>query len=149
MLTIRRSDFPSSLDSWKESNELYYSGDLSLLSSPCISVVGTRMVTELGTRRTRLIVSKLVQLGYSIVSGLAAGVDTEAHKAALEFGGKTIAVMGTPLDHTCPPKTHALRKSIEAKGLVMSQFPAGIKAAKGNFPTRNRLMAALSQAPIV
>jgi DNA processing protein len=128
---------------------IFYAGDLSLLKRPSVSVVGTRDVSEKGIAATRMVTRKLVDAGVVIVSGLAYGVDTVAHTTALEQGGKTVAVIGTPLDKSSPSENAHLQESIYKDHLLISQFPQGEKPQRGNFPVRNRLMATLSDATVV
>lgn len=128
---------------------IYYVGDLSLLNRPCVSVVGTRNVSESGIRTTKWLTRKLTAAGIVIVSGLAYGVDTVAHTTAIESGGKTIAVIGTPLDKASPSENARLQESIYRNHLLISQFKEGEKTFPAHFPLRNRLMAALSDATVV
>jgi DNA processing protein len=107
------------------------------------------MVSDIGRRRAAAITRFLVSSGYCVVSGLAKGVDTVAHETALRAGGKTIAVLGTPLDRVYPVNNLELRRQIEREGLIVSQFPAGARTFKSNFPKRNRLMAALAHLTVV
>jgi DNA processing protein len=135
----------------QEGNDLriYYAGDLSLLNRPCVSVVGTRDVSESGVRITEWLTRKLVNAGIAVVSGLAYGVDTVAHTTAIESEGKTIAVIGTPLDRASPSENAHLQELIYKNHLLISQFREGEKTFRTNFPLRNRLMAALSDATVV
>ncbi len=126
-----------------------YAGDLSLLKRPSVAIVGTRKVSEAGVRRTERLARELVECGVVIVSGLAYGVDTVAHTAAIEHGGKTIAVIGTPLDKASPSENAKLQEQIYREHLLISQFPVGNKTFRTNFPLRNRLMAVLSDATVV
>jgi DNA processing protein len=128
---------------------LYYSGNLSLLKSRCVSVVGTRDLTDDGVRRARKLAAMLVSRDVTVVSGLALGVDTQAHTAALSNGGRTIAVVGTPLDRCNPPRNAELQKKIYEDFLLISQFPWGSTVYPTNFPKRNRTMAALSDATVI
>jgi len=130
-------------------NRLWYAGDLSLLELPRVSIVGTRNVTPHGRLRTIKLVSLLVSKGFCIVSGLAAGVDTVAHETTLDANGKTIAVMGTPIETCYPKENQALKDRITEKGLIISQFAPGQKIHRSNFPRRNSLMAALSAVTFV
>jgi DNA processing protein len=128
---------------------LFYAGDLSLLTRPCVSIVGTRDVSDAGSRATEWLARKLADAGIVVVSGLAYGVDTVAHKAAIAQGGKTIAVIGTPLDKSSPSENSLLQERIYREHLLISQFPDGEKPQRLNFPLRNRLMAMLSDATVV
>ncbi len=128
---------------------LYFEGDRALLEEPCVAVVGSRDASEAGLRRARRLGRELAAAGVVVVSGLARGIDHAAHLAALEAGGRTIAVIGTPLDQ-CSPKAHwDLQRYIGAYHLVISPFPNGSTVAAGNFPMRNRVIAALTQASVI
>jgi DNA processing protein len=129
---------------------LYLAGDTSLLrQGPRVSVVGSRRVSEDGLKRTRSLVRALVQRQMIVVSGLAEGVDTAAHETALAEGGRTIAVIGTPLDDCFPVRNRSLQERIVREGLVVSQFPLGAPIEKKNFPIRNRTMALLTDATVI
>ncbi len=128
---------------------IFYAGDLSLLQRPCVSIVGTRQVSDAGRIATDWLARKLVDAGIVIVSGLAYGVDTVAHTAAIAQGGKTIAVIGTPLDKASPAENTPLQECIYRQHLLISQFRAGERTYRTNFPLRNRLMAVLSDATVV
>jgi DNA processing protein len=127
---------------------LFYEGDLSLLfKSPKVSVVGSREVSEPGKIRTQKICSELIKREITIVSGLANGVDTIAHQTALN--GKTIAVLGTPLNICNPQSNFKLLEEIKQNHLAISQFEIGSKVFPSNFPVRNKTMALISDATII
>lgn len=134
---------------------LYYEGKWELVNTPCVSIVGTRKPSEEGVRRARRLASALVDDGYTVVSGLAQGIDTVAHETAIAKGGRTIAVLGTPLTESYPKANAALHREIAAKHLVVSQVPViryGKQFYKQNryfFPERNKTMSALSEATII
>ena len=129
---------------------LYMSGDEALLKAKTkISIVGTRKPSDEGCKRTRSLVKKLVENDIIIVSGLALGVDTIAHTTAIETGGKTITVLGTPLDTPYPANNKNLLEEIEKNHLAISQFPSGMTFQRKNFPMRNRTMALISDATII
>ncbi|MCB4757313.1 MAG: DNA-protecting protein DprA, partial [Elusimicrobia bacterium] len=110
---INEQRFPKELDDWKKkSNTLWYLGDLRLLDKPKVSVIGTRGVSQQGVTRTKNITKILIDNGFVVVSGMAKGVDTVAHKAALEMNGSTIAVMGTPINKCYPRENESLKKEI-------------------------------------
>jgi DNA processing protein len=102
-----------------------------------------------GAAATEWLARKLSDAGIVVVSGLAYGVDTVAHTAALAQGGKTIAVLGTPLDKASPSENSDLQESIYREHLLISQFSSGEKTHRSNFPLRNRLMATISDATVV
>ncbi len=128
---------------------LFYKGNLGLFQKTCVSVVGTRNPTEDGILRTRKVVSVLVDLGVVVISGLAKGVDTVAHKTALELGGLTIAVLGTPIHKIYPAENKSLAIDIEKNGLIISSALPHEETGRYLFPRRNRLMASLSLATII
>ncbi|MEM9091318.1 MAG: DNA-processing protein DprA [Cyanobacteria bacterium P01_F01_bin.53] len=134
---------------------LYYQGNLDLLSSKSVSVVGTRKPTEEGRRRARKLARLLVDNGFTVMSGLADGIDTEAHKAAIAAGGKTISVIGTSLNEAYPKKNAELQKRIAKEYLLVSQVPfyqyslQDYRRNRGFFPERNKTMSALSKATII
>lgn len=128
---------------------LYYRGDLSVLSKPAIAVVGSRKMTGYGKLVTESLTEKLVAAGLMIVSGLARGVDTVAHRSAIKAKGKTVAVLGGGLRHIYPSENVSLAKEIEQNGVVLSEFAPDETAYLGNFPARNRIISALSLGVLV
>ena len=119
------------------------------LDSHSIAVVGARQVSDLGLRRTRKLTRQLVEAGFTILSGLARGVDTMAHRTALDAGGRTVAVMGTGLGHRYPRENAALADEIVQRGALISQFFPHQRPAKWTFPLRNVVMSGLSLATVV
>ena len=149
-LQIPTEVYPPFLDDWKaRSRALWFRGNLDLLRRPMISIVGARLVSPEGKHRAQRSTRVSVQEGWVVVSGLAAGVDTIAHETALECGGDTIAVLGTPIERCYPKENEALKETIERRGLVLSQFPPGTGTRRWSFPARNTLMAALSRLTLV
>ena len=132
---------------------LHYRGQVNLEENlgrkKAIAIVGTRYPTEYGRRWTRKISSTLAQHGFTIVSGLATGIDTEAHRSCLATGGRTIAVIGTGLDIIYPASNRQLTQEIQEQGLVLSEYPAGTQPNKPNFPARNRIIAGLCRAVLI
>ncbi len=135
---------------------LYYRGWWDLVETRSVAVVGTRKPSDDGIARTRKLVKNLVADGYTIVSGLAKGIDTAAHTTAIEMGGKTIAVLGTPLNRVYPKENEALQKRIGEEFLVLSQVPVlrylEAKDPRANrffFPERNITMSALTLGTII
>ncbi len=116
---------------------------------PAVSVVGTRQATEAGEKRARKLAILLGDMGFVVTSGLARGIDKAAHLAALETGGRTMAVIGTNLTEWYPPENKTLQDRIASEQLLISQFPFGHPITRANFPTRNKTMSALSLATIV
>lgn len=128
---------------------LWIAGDPSLVQLPGVAIVGTRKVTPDGAARARRLARELAEVGVVVVSGLAAGVDTEALTAAMEAGGKTIAVIGTPLEKAYPAANKRLQEEIYRSHLLVSQFAPGTHVFPSNFPARNRTMAAISDATVI
>lgn len=123
---------------------LYVRGNLTYDDEWSIAVVGTRRVTAYGREVTRAFVGDLVRNKMTIVSGLARGVDAEAHRTALETGGRTIAVLGCGVDVVYPPEHDKLSLAIIQHGAVISEYPVGTKPDATNFPPRNRIISGLS-----
>jgi DNA processing protein len=128
---------------------LYYAGDVGLLSRPGVSIVGTRKATSHGRARAARLARELVERGVVIVSGLAKGIDTTAHETALESGGQTIAVIGTPLSKVSPAENGPLQETIWREHLLISPFAEGTNVFPSNFPQRNKIMAAISDATVI
>ncbi len=132
---------------------LYYRGNVDIKENqgitPTVAIVGTRSPSEYGRKWTRKISTALAKNGFTVVSGLAAGIDTEAHTACLEAGGRTFAVFGTGVDIVYPKQNERLCDRILQQGLAISEYPAGTQPNKTNFPRRNRIIAGLSRATIV
>ncbi len=147
-LAAKQSSFLAS-DSGPSDVRLFYSGDLSVLNHPSVAIVGARAVSDAGILRARRLSRELSQGGLTIVSGLAKGVDTTAHCAAIEVGGRTAAVIGTPLSKAYPAENRALQDEIAAHHLLVSQFEEGSRVFPANFPKRNRVMAAVSDGTVI
>lgn len=127
---------------------LYYKGDLGILREPCIAVVGTRRASQYGKYVTEKIVSELAEK-FTIVSGLATGIDGFAHAAALNAGGKTAAVLGSGLFNVTPVSNLKLFDDICSKGIVLSEYPPDTHASEYTFPQRNRIISGLCRGVIV
>lgn len=128
---------------------LFYAGDLSLLRNASVAVVGARAVSEEGERRARRISREMAEADVTVVSGLAKGVDFNAHRAALSVGGRTAAVIGTPLTQAYPAEHKFLQQDIAEHHLLLSPFAVGTKVFPSNFPKRNRVMAALTDGTVI
>ena len=129
---------------------LYFRGDRRLLQDGArVSIVGSRSATPEGLRRAAKLARALVGHGVVVVSGLAEGIDTAAHEAAMHAGGRTIAVLGSPVDVAYPASNKALLELIAKDHLVISQFSPGVPIQPKNFPMRNRTMALVSHATII
>jgi len=152
-LTLLDKDYPQLLKEIKNPPfVLYGCGNPSALdvrSGPPVAVVGARRTTQYGREVTKLLTTDLVLAGFTIVSGLALGVDAISHMTALENNGKTIAVLGCGVDCCNPKENQSIYNSIVQKGCVVSEFPLGMKPTQWTFPARNRIIAGLSQAVLV
>lgn len=129
--------------------KLYYRGNLSILRAPCAAVVGSRNISSYGRWVGENLGKKLAENGVTVVSELARGMDSQAHRGCLKSGGKTVAVLGCGIDICYPSDNFHLKGEIEKTGLVISQFPPGTKPMKYNFPMRNEIIAALSKIVVV
>lgn len=129
---------------------IFYRGDLSCLKQPLIAVIGTRRPTPYGIEVTRMLVGDLVSKGQAgIVSGLAEGLDTVAHRACLDQGGHTVSVFGTGPDHIYPAANHRLAEEIINRGVTITQFLPGCKINPANFALRNRMISGISAAVLI
>lgn len=152
---INEPDYPRLLREIAHPPEvLYYCGDLALARRKCVAVVGSRKTTEYGCRTARRLAGILSQQGAVVVSGMAKGIDSCAHRGALEAeerGGQggTIAVLGCGADVCYPAAAKKLRDTIGRNGLILSEYPPGTLPAKFRFPQRNRIISGLSEATVV
>jgi DNA processing protein len=129
---------------------LYTAGDTELLrKGKRVSIVGARKASGDALKRASSLARILVEQQVIVVSGLAEGIDTAAHESAIRNRGRTIAVLGTPLDKTYPDKNRSLQQKIMQEHLAVSQFPPGCPSQRKNFPMRNRTMALLSDATVI
>lgn len=128
---------------------LYLNGELRPEDRWSVGVVGTRKITQYGAQVAEDVCTFLAQQGITIVSGLARGVDTVAHKAALQAGGRTLAVLGCGVDRIYPAENHALAHDLVQQGALISDYVPGTPPDGANFPPRNRIIAGLTMATIV
>ncbi|HET6314772.1 MAG TPA: DNA-processing protein DprA [Chloroflexia bacterium] len=130
---------------------LYMLGEVTPQDAWAVGIVGTRRATHYGKEATERITAGLVEAGVSVVSGLARGIDTVAHRAALEAGGRTLAVLGSGLDVVYPPENRNLARQITEEGLgaVLTEYPLGTQPDAVNFPPRNRIISGLSLGVLV
>jgi DNA processing protein len=134
---------------------LYFQGNWDLTSTRCVAIVGTRNPSEEGIRRAAKLTPHFVSAGFTVVSGLAQGIDTVAHTTAIEARGQTIAVLGTPITSSYPPANERLQRQIADEFLVISQVPIvrySRQGPNGNrlfFPERNVTMSALTEATVI
>jgi DNA processing protein len=150
VLTWEDSEYPSRL---KEIDQpppvLYVRGRIQVEDEWAVAVVGTRRITNYGRQMTEELAACLAQNGVTVVSGLARGVDAVAHQAALNAGGRTLAVLGSGVDRIYPPEHRRMAESIIQQGAVISDYPPGSPPEASNFPPRNRIISGLSMAVIV
>ncbi len=153
VITIKDKEYPLLLKEIFEPPALFYfRGNKEILKKTCIAVVGSRRITNYGKAVIPEIISGLVQKNLVIVSGLALGVDAEAHRQTLNVGGKTIGVLGSGIDEKSiyPVFNRTLGKNIiEKQGLILSEYPPGTLALPHHFPRRNRLISGLSKGVVV
>ncbi|UWQ92344.1 DNA-processing protein DprA [Rhodobacteraceae bacterium M382] len=148
LLCLGSPEYPSDLAQISDAPPLLWAiGDLSLLTRPCVAMVGARNASSLGTRMARALVTELGQQGYVIASGLARGIDTAAHVASLKTG--TIAVMAGGVDQIYPVENTELAHDIATSGLRLSEQPMGVSPIARHFPKRNRIISGLSRAVVV
>ncbi|MEE8574737.1 MAG: DNA-processing protein DprA [Thermodesulfobacteriota bacterium] len=151
-LTITGDNYPARLlNNYDPPLILHAKGDLRLLESDAaaVAIVGTRKPSHYGLRMSESIARDLATLGVIIISGMARGCDSAAHRGTLSAGGKTIAVLGTGLDIIYPPENTKLYSEIAEKGLIVSEFPLGTPPRPQNFPIRNRIISGLSLGVLV
>ena len=128
---------------------LFCKGNLDLLSTPQIAMVGSRSATPNGLTTASQLAYDLVETGFTVTSGLALGIDGAAHKGALASKGHTIAVLGTGIDEVYPKRHRLLFEQIQKLGLLISEFLPGVKPHASNFPRRNRIISGLSLGVVV
>ena len=124
-------------------------GPPEILSQPAVAVVGARSCSAYGAQVARDLARELAAAGVVVVSGLARGIDGEAHRGALAAGGQTVAVLGCGIDRDYPRAHAELARRIVASGLVISEYPPGVEPAPWRFPARNRIVAGLARATVV
>lgn len=128
---------------------LYVRGEVEAWAAPGVAVVGARSCSAYGAQVARALARDLAAAGIVVVSGLARGVDGEAHRGALESGGRTIAVLGCGIDRDYPRSHAELARRIVSSGAVVSEYPPGVEPAPWRFPARNRIIAGLALATVV
>ena len=150
VLTFRDEDYPSTLRDIPDAPVvIYIRGNLPANSSLAIAVVGSRRASLYGMAVAEQFSGRLAELGFTIVSGMARGIDAAAHRGALRASGTTVAVMGCGLDTIYPPENEKLFAEIAAGGAVISEFPMTMPPIAYNFPRRNRIISGLSLGVIV
>lgn len=150
VLTLSDADYPRALlETPDPPNLLYARGRLELLTRPALAIVGSRNASAQGLRNAESFARAFSQSGLTIISGLALGVDTSAHRGALSADGSTIAVLGTGIDIAYPARNVALFEEIADRGLLLSEYPLGTPAIAHNFPRRNRIISGLARGCLV
>lgn len=152
LVTLGEVGYPKALtEIYAPPPVLWVKGRLDQVDDNAVAVVGTRKPTDYGKRAARTLSSDLASRGVSVVSGLAYGIDAEAHKGALDGGGRTIAVLGSGVDVIYPARNKGIVRRIieEDAGAVISEFPLGAGPDAPHFPQRNRIISGLSRATIV
>lgn len=148
--TICSDDYPECLKTIDNPPfVLYYYGNLSLLQNKTMGVVGMRQMSDYGKQATQYFCEQLVKEGFTIVSGMAKGIDAIAHQKAITCGGKTVAILGTGIDYCYPKENRFLYEELKKNQLVMSEYPLLCAPQKKMFPFRNRIIAGLSQAILI
>ena len=138
------------IESKADPGTLFVGGSLEIpLPCPKVSIIGSRNASTKGITTAQKIAETLIENQVIIISGLAKGIDTVAHTKALNMNGKTIAVLGTPLDKTYPKTNYELQQELMKNHLVISQFPTGYPITRKNFVIRNRTMALISDASVI
>jgi DNA processing protein len=148
-LTPRDPDYPALLTAASVAPDLHVDGTLYADDALAIAIVGSRSASTYGTETAQRLAGALAARGVTIVSGLARGIDTAAHRGALGAGGRTLAVLGNGLDVVYPPENGSLAREITRHGALLSQFAPGTPPLPGHFPARNRVIAALVLGVVV
>ena len=128
---------------------LFVRGELKEEDDTSVAIVGTRRASPYGIRMAEKLGRELGARGVTVVSGMASGIDSAAHRGAIEGGGRTIAVLGNGVDIVYPPQNGELMDAIARNGCVLSQFPMGVKPSKGHFPHRNRIISGMTKGTVV
>ncbi|MGF1503544.1 MAG: DNA-protecting protein DprA [Chloroflexi bacterium] len=153
VLTWEDEDYPPLLAELRAIDHappvIYMRGTLTQRDQWALAVVGTRRISAYGRQVTRTLVGDIARGGVTVISGMAKGIDAEAHQAALEAGARTIAVLPCGMDTIYPPEHRGLATQIVQQGAVLTQFPLGTKPEAGNFPPRNRTLSGLARGVLV
>ncbi len=150
VLTLEHQDYPPLLRKvFAPPPVLFVRGDLAPCRDGGVAVVGSRSFSAYGRRVAQELGRDLARQGVSVISGLARGIDTAVHQAALKAGGHTVGVLGCGLDVAYPPENRRLIEEMARRGAVMSEFTLGTPPAAGNFPVRNRVISGLARAVVV
>lgn len=150
IVTFSNKDYPEMLKNIEDAPiVLYIKGTIQKEDRYAVAIVGSRKYSSYGKLAAEKLSSELSSMGFTIVSGMARGIDTLAHTAAINSGGRSIAVMGSGIDMPYPPENRGLMEKLAASGCVISEFPPGTPPERENFPKRNRLISGLSLGVLV
>ncbi len=150
LVTVLEPGYPPNLRAVHDRPPMVFvAGNLTPADAHGIAVVGARKATQDGTKKAGAVAGHLVDSGFTVVSGLAAGIDTAAHTAALARGGRTVAVIGTGLARSYPPENQALQRRIASECAVVSQFWPDAPPSRRSFPMRNAVMSGITLATVV
>jgi DNA processing protein len=150
LLTFDDPRYPEQLAAFEDSPPLLYlRGDILPADRQAVGIVGSRQCTSYGRRTAERLAAGLVRAGYTVVSGLARGIDGAAHRAALEAGGRTIAVLAGGLSRIYPPEHADLAERVVENGAILTETPMTVEPQPGMFPARNRIISALSRAVVI
>ncbi len=150
LMTLADEDYPKTLLEIADPPViLYCKGQRNLLSQPGLGIVGSRNATPQGVRDAEAFARALSDAGFTIISGLALGIDAAAHRGGLAGAGSSVAIIGTGIDRIYPARNKALAHQLAENGLIVSEFPLGTAPLPGHFPRRNRLISGLSRGVLV
>jgi DNA processing protein len=150
LLSLLHEDYPANLRAVHDRPPLVFvGGELRPRDARSVAVIGARSASSEGLELARRIAAHLAAEGYTVVSGLAAGIDTSAHRAALDHGGRTVAVIGTGLNRSYPPENAPLQRTIARHGAVVSRFWPDQPPNRQSFPMRNAVMSGLALATVI
>ena len=150
LLTVLDGAYPQNLRTVHDRPPiLFVAGRLTPADARSVAIIGSRRASTVGLAAATHIADTFLRAGYGVISGLAAGIDTAAHEAALHAGGRTVAVIGTGLHHAYPPENGALQRRIGAEGAVVSQFWPDAPPTRRTFPLRNAVMSGLALGTVV
>jgi len=150
LVTLQDENYPARLRQIDQPPPVLYTlGELNVQDEWAVAIVGTRRQTHYGRQATEELAAFLAQNGVTVVSGLARGIDSTAHRAALDAGGRTIAVLGSGVDQIYPAENRGLALEMAERGAVLSDYALGTPPEASNFPPRNRIIAGLSIAVVV
>ena len=141
--------FPAALENLPDPPVALFALGSAAVEGPAVAIVGTRAATAYGERVTRELAGAFARAGACVVSGMARGIDAAAHRAALDAGGRTVAILGTGVDVAYPASHRVLHRDIARRGLLLSEMPPGATPNRGSFPRRNRIIAGLADLTLV